>query len=700
MKKAALIIAALAVLACTEEEPQKPKDSIVITSSKTVKAEVTGGKETVSFTASSTWSANPSVSWISVSPASGLKEVGFTELTIDENYGYNPRNGYVAFSSGSATDTVFVSQACADYLDVDPAEFRVGSGGGVYFSKVKTNLDCSVKVEDGAASWITVDAPGTKAVSEITLTITVSSLDDMRGREGKILVSTLSQSSQINIIQSGKEPEFTVADRQSPAAGETFSVPVSANIEVNASAPGWITATRTATGFDFTVSANNTDAFRSAKVIISNAEFGKSASFTVSQKSSKSMYILAIGNSFSVDAMQYLHQILQEMGYKDIFLGNLYIGGCTLQTHANNISSNAGAYEYRKDTTGSWSTTNGFSAIAAMKEREWDYVSMQQASGYSGMPDSYEPYLTTIVNAVKQYCPNAKRMWHMTWAYQGNSTHSDFAKYNKNQMTMYNAILNAVQTKVVSRGDFDFVIPCGTAVQNLRTSFLGDNITRDGYHMSYDNGRYLTGLMWARKITDKSIAGITYTPSSYSYSEKQIAAIKEAVENAYNKPYEVTESIYPPVPIVTGDAEAIISSQGYDPANYSSIDLGLTHNGFYNSTKSDPTAISTGASNSSQFAATKIFSKSEIPNGSLIVLRYGFQYRPEGWTSLSTLNSSSDRPGNVVAASDNSVVEVSDSWWGKWNYRAFNIAKAGNPSLDAAGQAELDDCFYIFVPKQ
>ena len=39
--------------------------------------------------------------------------------------------------------------------------------------------------------------------------------------------------------------------------------------------------------------------------------------------------ILAIGNSFSDDAMEHLAEILVGEGYTDFVLGNLYIGGCS-----------------------------------------------------------------------------------------------------------------------------------------------------------------------------------------------------------------------------------------------------------------------------------------------------------------------------------------------------------------------------------
>jgi hypothetical protein len=268
-------------------------------------------------------------------------------------------------------------------------------------------------------------------------------------------------------------------------------------------------------------------------------------------------------------------------------------------------------------------------------------------------------------------------------------------------MTMYNAILDAVRTKVLSSGDFDFVIPSGTVVQNLRTSFIGDNITRDGYHMSYDIGRFATALMWARQITGKSIEGVSYTPSGYSYTEEDILAIKEAVDNAHKTPYEVTASKYPGKPgfveIDSDDPAVILAGNGLNIEDYNKLEITLTHYAYYNSTGGSALTSQAGgspATNLNQFAATKIFTKEEIPIGSLILLKRGFQYRPEGWTALNT--KTSNRPGNVTAQ----LVEATKSWWGNWNYRAFNVAKAGNPPLDAAGQAELDNAFFIYVPKK
>lgn len=263
-----------------------------------------------------------------------------------------------------------------------------------------------------------------------------------------------------------------------------------------------------------------------------------------------SVKILAIGNSFSVDSMQWLYDILSDMGVQDIVLGNLYIGGCTLQTHAKNVEENAEKYTYykcSKDTNGKWETVEGKKSILyGLQDEEWDYISLQQASGQSGIPSSYEPYLTQLVDYVRRNAiqANVKLMWNMTWAYQADSTHGDFAKYANNQDVMYSAIINAVNTNIVNNDSFDFIIPCGTAVQNMRTSAIGDTLTRDGYHMNKVYGRYLLGVMWAKTITAGSLGYLsTFPESGDGISPVMLDAIKESVENAFEKPFEVTNSI-------------------------------------------------------------------------------------------------------------------------------------------------------------
>lgn len=420
----------------------------------------------------------------------------------------------------------------------------------------------------------------------------------------------------------------------------------------------------------------------------------------------KSISILSIGNSFSADAMTYLWDMLRQVGYDEVYLGYLYIGSCSLEKHSNNFQANSSSYTYYTNSLGTWNNVTSYAPIGALEDEDWDYIAMQQNSGNSGLPSSYEPHLSTLISIVKEYCPDSELIWHMTWAYQANSTHRDFVNYDNDQMTMYNGIISAVQNVILKNGEFKKVIPNGTSVQNLRTSYMGDNLTRDGYHLSYNNGRFLASMTFAKALTGCNLNDITYRPSSYSYSEKEIAAIIEAANCACTNPYEVTVSSY------TSDADNgdrdyakaaltdIISWEGYDVEMYVQLEIPFSEHAFYNST--DTQYISTlitkdnsDRTNLPQYIASPIYDRTDLPEGTLIVQRSGQQYRPEGWVALEQYNSGSKRPGEKTQ----NIVVVDDNWWGDWNYRAFNISKANKPDLTCVDIEDVKAGFGIFIPK-
>lgn len=58
--------------------------------------------------------------------------------------------------------------------------------------------------------------------------------------------------------------------------------------------------------------------------------------------------ILAIGNSFSEDAVdQYFHEICAAAG-KKVVVGDLYIPGCPLERHHLNALADSAAYRFRR----------------------------------------------------------------------------------------------------------------------------------------------------------------------------------------------------------------------------------------------------------------------------------------------------------------------------------------------------------------
>lgn len=386
--------------------------------------------------------------------------------------------------------------------------------------------------------------------------------------------------------------------------------------------------------------------------------------------------ILTIGNSFSDDSMEYVYQIAQSAGVKKLWLGNLYIGGCTLDTHAANAREDKAAYEYRTNQRGSWSTTPSYKMSDAIRSEDWDYISLQQASGSSGMDRTYGQ-LAYLIDYVQSLCPDAKLVWNMTWAYQQDSTHGEFPKYNKDQTTMYRAILAAVEKRVRTKSEIFDVIPTGTAIQNARTSYIGDRLTRDGYHLTYDFGRFVAGLTFVHKLTGLSVEGVEFMPAGVDKDMQKIAI--EAATNAVKTPTEVTKSVYTKVP-------------AFDESLYTKLELGWAALGYWNSNDSaNHHKIILGAGNSKQFYASRMLTREELPVGSVIEVAAGWQYRPEGWKSEGVQSS---RPGTTSV----SRVVVTDAWWGEYTHRAFNLSKVGTPSLEGA-EGEIAAAFTVWIPK-
>lgn len=253
----------------------------------------------------------------------------------------------------------------------------------------------------------------------------------------------------------------------------------------------------------------------------------------------KVIKVLAIGNSFSEDAVeQHLHEIAVADG-KELIIGNMYIGGCTLKRHVENARENKPAYRYRKiGLDGKMTEIKNHTLEEALADEDWDYVSLQQQSGRSGQYATWEKSLPELVAYVKARVPEkTKLMLQQTWAYAATSSHGDFKRYGNDQLVMYEAIVDAVNRAARLTG-IRVVIPSGTAVQNARTTVFKDKMTRDGYHMHKPYGRYTVACTWYEKIFRKNVVGNTYQPEGMT-AEQCLAAQKSA-HAAVKKPNRVT----------------------------------------------------------------------------------------------------------------------------------------------------------------
>ena len=210
--------------------------------------------------------------------------------------------------------------------------------------------------------------------------------------------------------------------------------------------------------------------------------------------------ILAIGNSFSEDATRYIHQIAESAG-EECLVVNLYIGGCPLWYHADNIVTNKQEYRYERNGE---ITTRLVSIAEAMAEEDWDVITIQQASGLSGKIESFTPFADELLAYIRENKPAAKIYFHQTWAYPDGSRHPDFVKYDFSQKKMFSQIVSASRGYASSRGLG--IILSGETIEELRgkkeftPSKGGVDLCRDGFHLNLVYGRYAAGAAWFATI--------------------------------------------------------------------------------------------------------------------------------------------------------------------------------------------------------
>ena len=411
-----------------------------------------------------------------------------------------------------------------------------------------------------------------------------------------------------------------------------------------------------------------------------------------------SLKILTIGNSYSDDAMEYVYNIAKALGIENVEVANLRANSCSLETHLSNAQNDTGFYMYRHWANGdnkwvddgSWSSNGTYKISTAVTDADWDYIVFQQVSTSSTDANSYDD-LNALIEIVEELNPTARYAWHMTW---GDKTVTD--------LSMYNSIVSAVQSKIVGNEKIDVIVPVGTTIQNLRTSYLSlDDIMRNK-HLGYGIGRYAAGLTFVKALTGISVDNIDYIPTAdteghtFNYTDVDKAPVIEAVNNAIATPFAVTSSELVKEELKPEDLLPNLVEVDY---------LGLNKYSYFDSTNADYTfealssaklSQSAGINEYQHYFSTKMFSKEMIPVGSVIYIADGWTYRPEAWVDSETVNAT--RPAEVTT----SYVVVTEEWWGDYTVKAFNIRKNGSGDnsdwLISEKDADIKAIFKIYVP--
>lgn len=234
------------------------------------------------------------------------------------------------------------------------------------------------------------------------------------------------------------------------------------------------------------------------------------------------MKVLAIGNSFSLNANKYIFEIAKAQGIS-IKNVNLFIGGCPMSRHYRNI--HAGKDAYSLSVCGHETGIN-VSIDEALLSDDWDFVTLQQASPESFRWERYEPYLEFLTNHVRELCPAANFCVHETWAYRHDSER--FAALGLlGDDDMYEK-LRACYRKMYDVSGAEVFIPSGDVFHRAVKEGIEVH-SADGSHAG-DFGCYILGLTWVAALSKKPVSGNTFRDIQSRADEEQFVLAQKIVD--------------------------------------------------------------------------------------------------------------------------------------------------------------------------
>jgi hypothetical protein len=212
-----------------------------------------------------------------------------------------------------------------------------------------------------------------------------------------------------------------------------------------------------------------------------------------------SLKVLHIGNSFTENSTAYLSNMVQRAGVntRDMCLYKCNRGGGSFSTFIDCWNDNdVKGYNVSKILGGitlpiaSSATPNDGSNIRKVfTDCKWDVIIIQQVSNYSHKYEFWNQnhaggHLPELIDLIRTYQPQA--------AIGINMVHAAY-NYNSNTNNLYQLIADSYHQFCIDYG-VDFIIPYGTAVQNIRQSSINTTeygFSNDKLHLAPGIGQYV-----------------------------------------------------------------------------------------------------------------------------------------------------------------------------------------------------------------
>lgn len=224
--------------------------------------------------------------------------------------------------------------------------------------------------------------------------------------------------------------------------------------------------------------------------------------------------VLDIGNSYTIDATNLLPLIAESSGsdLSNICLYRCYRGSASFKKWVDIYNDNdlTSSYTISKVLgnlpvnvqTGEGDKGDGSLFRKVLIDEKWDLIIIHQVSTYApyyslwkNMDDA--GYIDELISIIKKHQPDAELgflLIHSYWSDFSNNT-------EKSSYDRWQLIANS--TKAFCEDyNVDFVVPYGTAIQNLRASSLNNeyDLTRDGFHCGFGLAQYTAACCYYESL--------------------------------------------------------------------------------------------------------------------------------------------------------------------------------------------------------
>lgn len=197
-------------------------------SSSSVSFPSSGGTQSVEITSNTNWTASESLSFLSLSPTSGINN-GTITLNCDPNTSTVSRTGTITVSgTGATSKTITITQAgLTPVLNVTPSSLTFQDTGGVQSISIESNMTWNLKE---SLAFLSLNA--TSGSNNKTIEVSCQPNNTTLKRTGSITLSgTGVPTKTINITQNAAAPQLSVSPKKMffDQSGGNQSLSISAN---------------------------------------------------------------------------------------------------------------------------------------------------------------------------------------------------------------------------------------------------------------------------------------------------------------------------------------------------------------------------------------------------------------------------------------------------------------------------------------